>query len=354
MDTKQSIEWLKQNNLVKLGKLNQFYLDKIFKKCLNANGEDILIIGDTGLKGQHISSVLSYSYYLAALKLKHNPNLMLQRQKTRGQNADDDVISALEDLNDKAIVMVNLSDKLGNLKHIGKSFRKYCFNKKHRFISSTGLGYLPTAKINEFINALNVDYKELKKKHLEIKKQLDKATSLHVTTLAGTDLLMDIKNVKAVSADGIYIRPGSGGNLPAGEVYFAPNNVNGVAVIDASSRNRFNTRLIRKPIKLIVEDGYITNIEDGHKAELLKKTLSWAESKAKYPERIRKVGEFGIGINPYAKIMGSTIVDEKTLGTAHIGIGSNYWFGGSNKTIIHLDQVFRNPRIEIDGMVLKI
>jgi len=354
MDTKQSINWLSKNNLIKLGKLNQFYLEKVFKECLKANNEDILIIGDTGLRQQNISSVLSYSYYLAALKLKLNPRLILQRQKTRGQEADDDVIAALEELNNEAIIILNLSDKLGSLKHIGKSFRKYCFSKKHRFISSTGLGYLPTEKINEFIYALNIDYKDLQKKHLEIKKKIDKAKELHVTTLAGTDLIIDIKKNKSISADGIYIKKGFGGNLPAGEVYFAPNNVNGIAIIDASSRNRFNTRLIRKPIKLVIEECYITSIEDGHKADLLTKTLEWAESKAKYPERIRRIGEFGIGVNPYAKVIGTTIVDEKSLGTAHIGIGSNYWFGGNNKTIIHLDQVFRNPRIEVDGRVLKI
>ncbi len=354
MDTKQSIEWLKQRNLVKLARANYFYLEKVFKECLKAGNEDILIIGDTGLKGQNISSVLSYSYCLAALKLKLNPKIILQRQKTRGNEADDDVITALEELKKKSIIIVNVSDKLGGLKYIGKSFRGFCLSKKHRFISSTGLGYLPTERISDLIYALNIDYNELKKKHLEIKKKIDNGKELHVTTLKGTDMVIDIKNVKAVSADGIYSKPGSGGNLPAGEVYLAPNNVNGIVFIDASSRNRFNTRLIRKPIKLVIEEGYITSIEDGHKAELLKKTLEWAESKAKYPERIRRVAEFGIGVNPYAKIIGSTIVDEKSLGSAHIGIGSNYWFGGSNKTIIHLDQVFKNPRIKLDGEVLKV
>lgn len=355
MDTKQAINWLKQNNLSRLGKLNYFYLEKVFKECLNVNKrEDVLIVGDTGLKHQNISSVLSYSYYLAALKLKLNAKLILQRQKTRGQQADSDVINSLDELNDKSIIILNLSDKLGSLKQIGKSFRKYCSVKKHRFISSTGLGYLPTKKISDLIYALNIDYKALKKKHLEIKKKIDNAKKVHVTTLAGTDLVIDIKNIKAVSADGVYLKQGSGGNLPAGEVYFAPDNVDGIVVIDASSRNRFNTRLIRKPIKIVIENGYITDIIDGQKAQLLEKTLEWAEARSKYPERIRRIGEFGVGVNPYAKIIGTTIVDEKSLGTAHIGIGSNYWFGGKNKTIIHLDQVFRNPRIEVDGKVLRV
>ena len=42
------------------------------------------------------------------------------------------------------------------------------------------------------------------------------------------------------------------------------------------------------------------------------------------------------------------------LGTAHIGIGSNYWFGGPIRTIIHLDQVFKNPLFKLDGESLNI
>lgn len=354
MDTKQSLNWINSHNLEKPAKFNYTYLEKVFKECLNAKHEKILIIGDTGFENRNVSSVLSYSYYLAAEKLNLKAELVLQNQKTRGDEADSDVISSLEKLDDKSIIIINASDKLGSLKELGKSFRKFCYRKQHRFISSTGLGNLQNEKINEIIYTLNIDYKELQKKHLEVKKKLDNADFLKVTTLAGTNLDIDIKNIKSISADGIYSKPGTGGNLPAGEVYLAPNNVNGTVIIDASSRNRFDTRLIRKPIKMIVEDGYVKEIIDGNKAELLIKTIEWAESKAKYPERIRRIGEFGIGVNPYAKVIGTTIVDEKALGTAHIALGSNYWFGGPNKTIIHLDQVFKNPRIELDGKVLKI
>lgn len=69
---------------------------------------------------------------------------------------------------------------------------------------------------------------------------------------------------------------------------------------------------------------------------------------------MRRICELGIGLNPNASIIGAMIVDDKTLGTAHIGIGSNYWFGGNIYAIIHLDQVFKNPTIYFDGELLKI
>ena len=55
-----------------------------------------------------------------------------------------------------------------------------------------------------------------------------------------------------------------------------------------------------------------------------------------------------------AIIIGATIVDEKKLGTAHIAIGSNYWFGGPIRTIIHLDQIMKDVTIEVDGEKLRI
>lgn len=355
MDTKKSTWWLEHHDLAKYSKLNYTYLQKIFKQCLGVKkDEKILIIGDTGLKGQNISCVLSYAYYLAAKKLKFKAELVLQKQRTRGQEAGNGVITSLENLPEKSIIIINVSDKLGSLRQIGKSFRKFVKKKKHRFISATGLGYLPTEKNTEIIDALNIDYNALRKKNAEIKKKIDNAKKIHVTTLTGTDLWLDVKNVKSISADGNYVKPGTGGNLPAGEVYLAPKNSNGVVFVDASSRNRFNTRLIRKPIKITIKDGYVQEIEDGNKAALLNRTLEWAESMAKYPERIKRIAEFGIGVNPFAKVIGTTIVDEKAFGTAHVAIGSNYWFGGNNKTIVHLDQVFRNPRIELDGKVMKV
>ena len=87
---------------------------------------------------------------------------------------------------------------------------------------------------------------------------------------------------------------------------------------------------------------------------MVEETLAEAEKKAQFPERVRLIGELGIGINPGARVVGATIIDEKVLGTAHVAIGSNYWYGGQIKTIIHLDQVFKDPEIYVDGEKLKV
>ena len=105
---------------------------------------------------------------------------------------------------------------------------------------------------------------------------------------------------------------------------------------------------------LTIENGGVVGIEGGEEAKVLNESLDWATMKAKYPWGIRRLGEIGIGINPGAKMTAATIVSEKALGTAHVGIGSNAWFGGSVYAITHFDQVFKNPKIYFDGKVMKI
>ena len=111
--------------------------------------------------------------------------------------------------------------------------------------------------------------------------------------------------------------------------------------------------MIKTPITLNIKEGSIVEIQGEEEAKQLENTLKWAAGRSKQPKSVYRISEFGIGLNHKANIIGSTLIDEKTLGTAHIGIGSNYWFGGSIYAIIHLDQIFRAPEIEVDGKKLE-
>ena len=356
MDTIQSIQWLKENNLFELAEKTSFTLKKVFSSCLGITDEKVLILGDTGFTDRRIAPVLAGAYYFAAKSLNLNAKLILQPVKTRGADAEPDVIESLKSLEEKNVAFVNMSDKLGNLLDLGKSFRSYCEKKKHRFVSALSLGDLSTNMIDDVIAPIDIDYKPMQAKHEAVKKILDEAKEIHVKTKAGTDLYYNVEGMEAIAADGNYSLDGIGGNLPAGEVYIPCNgkNVHGKVVIDGSSRNHEHTTLINKPIVLKIEEGSIVEIEGGEEAETLKDTLKWASEHSTHPKTVYRIGELGIGLNPKAKIIGSTLVDEKTIGTAHIGIGSNYWFGGNIFAIIHLDQIFKDPEIEADGKKLDI
>jgi leucyl aminopeptidase (aminopeptidase T) len=356
MKDKECLQWLKKEGILDVAQKHYKSMAKVFRECLGMKKEEkILIIGDTGLKGNNLSAALSACYYLYAKEKGYKASLVMGPSKTRGESAEEDVVKALLDLPSYNIVVTNLSDRLGKIGSV-KSFRSYCRKMQFKFVSSTSLGYIPTQYITQLMSMLNIDYKVLRRRQNRLKLYLDKAKEILVKTEKGTKLKLDVDGYDAISADGDFRQYGVGGNLPAGEVYIAPNEgkVSGKFLIDASSRNRFKTELVREPIIVTVKKGSITKIEDGVEADLLKQSLKWAAEQAKYPSRVRKIAELGIGMNKSARVIGTTIIDEKSHGTAHIGIGSNYWFGGTIKTIIHLDQVFRNPKIYADGKLLNI
>ena len=356
METVESLNWLKKHELYEKARELSFFLKKVCVNCLKVKDEKMLIIGDKGNKNRRVSAVLSGAYYLAAEDLKLNTKLVIQDVKSRGTVADEDTIRSLAELKENNIVCINASDRLGSIKDLGKSFRKLCQKKGYKFISAPSLGDLDTKHVHDVIQAIDINYKPMQAVLEALKKKLTDASEIHITTPAGTDVHFNVKNMKASAADGNYCEPGKGGNVPIGEAYLPPNGrgVEGKVVIDGSSRNHKHTALIKKPITLTIENGSVTQIEGQEEAKQLERTLAWAESRSKNPNTVRRLGELGIGVNPKAKIIGATIIDEKTLGTAHIGIGSNYWFGGNIYAIIHLDQVFKNPKIEIDGQLLKL
>lgn len=356
METLESLKWLKEHNLYDLSSRVSVSLKKIFTPCLAVKDEKVLIVGDIGYENRNVAAVLSGAYYLAAEQLKLDTKLIFQDIKSRGDLSDEDVVRGLSDLQSGNIIILNLSDKLGNIQQLGKSFRRWINKKNHRFISAMSLGDLATSNIDLILQAIDVNYKPLQTRHEVIRQKLENAKEVHITTPSGTDLYYNKSGIKAIAADGNYTMPGTGGNLPAGEVYAPPNGkrIGGKVVIDGSSRTHVNTILIRNPIELTIEDGNITQIRGREEAKELENTLKWAASVAKNPGNVRRICELGIGLNPRAQIIGAMIVDDKTLGTAHIGIGSNYWFGGNIYAIIHLDQVFKNPTIYLDGEMLQI
>lgn len=67
------------------------------------------------------------------------------------------------------------------------------------------------------------------------------------------------------------------------------------------------------------------------------------------------VGEFGIGLNrSIVSVTGSSVLDEKVYGSAHIALGSNIPFGGTDEAPYHFDLVFYPVSILLDNVELDI
>ena len=186
-----------------------------------------------------------------------------------------------------------------------------------------------------------VDYDDMRKKAALLIKAFYKADHLHITTNAGTDLIMGIK--KRIFTDDVFVKPGGMCNLPCGEIYCAPEETkaNGILVFDASIGD---IGILKTPLKVYVSDGKITRFESEDK-----NLVDRITELSSVDEEATVIGELGIGINPGARITGNMLADEKAINTAHIAFGNNEDFpgGGKNRSKIHRDYLFYKPTIEI-------
>ncbi len=328
---------------------------KIIKDALKPKNEPILLITDTGIEQNLLAPMLAHAYCHAAKSKGFNVTTLSQDVRKGFMQTEEHILRALYALPKNSIIITCVSNKFGRLGKT-KSFRHFCQQRGHRFLSATGLGDVSTNHFDFFLEALNVNYGRMKKTGLGIKKLWDEAKEIRVKTALGTDITFNIEHMNAVANIGEYHDPGMGGNMPAGEVYIAPRgttNVNGIVVIDGSIKTESGAKLVEEPLTLFIENGRVVRMEGKH-APLLELTFQKFEDRAEFPDRIRLASEVGMGINPGAVLIGSTILDEKVLGTAHIALGSNAWFGGEIKTIFHGDMVFKAPEFYLDGKKMEM
>jgi len=349
MNAPEFVQWLKIKGLFSTVMENYKHFENIYTKCLDVKNQQVLILTDKGYYGKRVPAIMAGCYLLAAKRLKINVDVAVQEPKFTKDVAEPNVVDALANLPERSVIAIATSGKTGSFRKLGKSYRRFVRKNKHQFVSTGGLVHFKTSLFNHMVSAINIDYDKLRQKGRELKEMLDYGKEVSILTKSGTSLRINIQGMTAISNDGFY--RDYGGNIPTGEVYIPPrkNKVEGTIVIDGSAKTQDDTLLIKEPIRLRVEKGEVTEIKGGVEAKALERTFEAAAKKAKYPWGIRRIGELGIGINPGASIVGPTIINEKSLGTAHIGIGSNHWFGGSIYAITHLDQVFREPKIFIDN-----
>jgi leucyl aminopeptidase (aminopeptidase T) len=194
--------------------------------------------------------------------------------------------------------------------------------------------------------ALMVDFVSLKPLVEEVANWLTKADKARITSELGTDIEIRLGDRKAHALTNVCHEKGTLGSPPDVEAYIAPieDTAEGILYLDgAICLPEFG--LIKEPIKLTFKKGRIINIEGGEEARRFREKLESFND----PEMYR-LAELGIGLNPKAKLVGNPLIDEGVLGTAHIALGLNYTYGGIIKDAkTHIDCVFRNPTIELDG-----
>jgi aminopeptidase len=191
------------------------------------------------------------------------------------------------------------------------------------------------------VRCMNADYHEIAARTWRLCALMEKTRAIRVTAPAGTDITMPITGRQAHASSGLFREKGQWGNLPTGEAYLAPleGQSNGVVVVDGSMAG---VGMMSQPLRIVVEDGYATDISGGPEAQ---KLIGLLEPHGK---DARTVAEFGVGTNDRAILTGVILEDEKVMGTIHIAFGDNKSMGGSVRVASHLDGLITHPTVWFD------
>ncbi len=192
--------------------------------------------------------------------------------------------------------------------------------------------------------ALRTDFRALQPVARKLGTALNQGSRLFLSSPSGTQLSCSIAERRANCAPGWCFAPGTIASPPDAEVNIAPleDSAEGVLVVDGSIPCP-EIGLLKRPVTLSIRAGKVVDIAGPHAAALNRIFDSVGT------ETARVVAEFGIGLNPAARLCGAMLEDEGCLGTVHLGIGSNATIGGCNNVPLHLDFVLRSPAITIDG-----
>jgi len=289
--------------------------------CLSVKkGEYVLVITDQPLRK------IGYAFWEAAKEA--GSECMLLEILPRSSNGEEPPEAVARFMRDFDVLIIPTSKSMSHT----KARREAC-EAKARCVT------LPGILEDTMQRTLNANYHQIAERSLKLAERVSRGRTARVTTPAGTDITMSIEGRRCEADTGLVHNPGDFSNLPAGEAYIAPveGSAQGVIVVDGAMVGK-----VKKPIRIVVKDGFATQITGDQSAEQLEKMLE------PFGQPARNIAELGIGTNHKARIVGNVLEDEKVLGTVHMALGDNKSMGGNVTVPSHLDGILLKPTLWID------
>jgi leucyl aminopeptidase (aminopeptidase T) len=198
------------------------------------------------------------------------------------------------------------------------------------------------------LEGMRADFLKVDRISTKVIEMVRQAKQIRAKTPAGTDLVADLNpKYNWLKTSGI-ISPDKWGNLPGGEIFTTPGEVNGTFVVDGVVGDwlcaRFGS-LKDCPLIVHVKQNRVTDVESANK-EL--ETAFWSYTHT--DENSDRVGEFAIGTNVELRdVIGQILQDEKYPGV-HIAFGNPYGAhtGAEWYSTTHIDIVGREFDIWVD------
>ncbi|AMG46402.1 2,5-dihydroxypyridine 5,6-dioxygenase [Achromobacter ruhlandii] len=190
--------------------------------------------------------------------------------------------------------------------------------------------------------------------------QIAEARQMRITSRAGTDLQCRLGSFPAISEYGFVDEPGRWDHWPSGFVLTWPDegHSNGQVVLDRGDILLPMKDYVTDPITLTVERGYVTRIQGGLQAEVLRDYMASYEDPEAYA-----VSHIGWGLQPRAHWSMLGHYGKET----HIGMdarafegnflwsmGPNNEAGGQRTTACHIDIPMRHCTVMLDDRAVVI
>jgi 2,5-dihydroxypyridine 5,6-dioxygenase len=185
---------------------------------------------------------------------------------------------------------------------------------------------------------------------------IEAARVMRVISRAGTDLNCPLGQYPAVQEYGFVDQSGRWDHWPSGFVLTWPNEgmTQGRIVIDRGDILLPQKAYAADPVILTVKDGYVTAIEGGLDADLLKDYMAAFEDAEGYA-----ISHIGWGMQKRARWSTLALYDrEQTIamdarafaGNFLFSLGPNTEVGGSRNTACHIDIPLRHCTIALDAI----
>jgi len=199
------------------------------------------------------------------------------------------------------------------------------------------------------LEGMRADFQRVDRLSQKVVEMVRKASQIRANTGAGTDLTADLNpHYKWLKTSGI-ISPEKWGNLPGGEIFTTPGEVNGTFVIDGVVGDYLCAKfgsLQENPLTIHMKGNRLTEAHSENR-ELENDFWKYTHTDANSD----RVGEFAIGTNIDLKdVIGQILQDEKYPGV-HIAFGNPYGAhtGADWDSTTHIDVVGRKFNIWVDG-----
>jgi len=296
----------------------------ILKRCLgHRDGESVLVVTDPPMEPR-ARAFLQHAHDLGI----DATLLTMAARQTSGEEPPRAVADALKN----STIAVLLTSR--SLSHTAAR-REAC--EKH----GTRIASMPGADAARLETLLDIDYDDLRARSEELAGLFEGGQRVRLTSATGSDLSLEIRGRTVYRDVGDLSKPGSFGNLPAGEVCLAPveGSAEGIICIDGSVAGLGR---LKSPITIKFTGGRAVEISDPRLREIL----------GPHGPDAFQLAEFGIGTNPRAGVVGNVLEDEKAVGTAHVALGSNVSMGGLINVPVHVDAILLSARVEVDGRAI--